>query len=67
MLSNFNMSGYLGTDLKSVPLKPQSRGQSKITPIPATDWDNEDFTLTPKSRWHVINGVRVKILTNFLL
>ena len=38
-----------GTDFKSVPLKPQSRGQSKITPNPATDRDNEDFTLTPKS------------------
>ncbi len=27
----------------------QSRGQSKITPNPAIDRDNEDFTLTPKS------------------
>ena len=34
-----------GTDFKS----PQSRGQSRITPNPATDRDNEDFTLTPKS------------------
>ena len=38
-----------GTDFKHAPLKPQSRGQSKITPNPATDGDNEDFTLTPKS------------------
>ena len=41
--------GKPAIDLKSLPLKPQSRGQSKITPNPATDRDNEDFTLTPKS------------------